>query len=61
MDHILQNIAGSQRMSMLDGFSGYNQIMVHPYDQEKTTFTTPWGTLMYAKIPFRLMNAGEIF
>jgi hypothetical protein len=26
-------------MSMLDGFSGYNQIMVHPDDQEKTTFT----------------------
>jgi hypothetical protein len=61
MDHILQNIVGSQRMSMLDGFSGYNQIMVHPDDQEKTTFTTPWGTFMYAKIPFGLMNAGETF
>ena len=46
---------------MLDGFSGYNQIMVHPDDQEKTTFTTPWGTFMYAKIPFGLMNAGENF
>ena len=48
-------------MSMLDGFYGYNQIMVHPDDQEKTTFTTPWGTFMYEKIPFRLMNAGETF
>jgi hypothetical protein len=61
MDHILQKIVGSQRMSMLDGFSGYNQIMVHPDDQEKTTFTTPWGTFMYAKMPFRLMNAGDNF
>eukprot|EP00253_Pinus_taeda_P006082 PITA_06082 len=61
MDFILQNIVGSQRMSMLDGFSGYNQILVHPDDQEKTTFTTPWGTFMYAKMPFGLMNAGETF
>jgi hypothetical protein len=42
-------------------FSGYNQIMVHPDDQEKTTFTTPWGTFMYAKMPFGLMNAGAKF
>eukprot|EP00253_Pinus_taeda_P006586 PITA_06586 len=48
-------------MSMLDGFSGYNQILVHPDDQEKTAFTTPWGTFMYAKMPFGLMNAGETF
>jgi hypothetical protein len=61
MDHMLQNIVGSQRMSMLHGFFGYNQIMVHSYDQENTTFTTPWGTFMYAKIPFRLVNAGETF
>ena len=43
---------------MLDGFSGYNQVVVHPDDQEKTTFTTPQGTFMYAKMPFGLMNVG---
>jgi hypothetical protein len=32
-----------------------------PEDKEKTTFTTPWGTFMYAKIPFGLMNAGVTF
>jgi hypothetical protein len=48
-------------MSMLDGFSGYNHIMVHPDDREKTTFTTPWGMFMYAKIPFSLMNDGDTF
>jgi hypothetical protein len=48
-------------MSMLDGFSRYNQIMVHPDEQEKTTFTTPWGTFMYAKMHFWLMNVGETF
>jgi hypothetical protein len=46
---------------MLDGFSGYNQILVHPKDQEKTTFTTPWGAFMYAKMPFGLKNVGETF
>jgi hypothetical protein len=61
MDYILQKVVGSQKLSMLDGFSGYNQIMVHPDDQEKTTFTTPWGTFMYAKMPFGLMNAGDTF
>jgi hypothetical protein len=46
---------------MIDGFSGYNQISVLPEDQKKTTFTTPWGTFMYAKMPFGLMNEGETF
>jgi hypothetical protein len=43
-------------MSMINGFSGYNHIFVLPEDREKMTFTTPWGTFMYAKIPFGLMN-----
>ncbi len=46
---------------MLDGFSRYNQVLVHPKDQEKTVFTTPCGTFMYAKMAFELMNAGATF
>jgi ribonuclease HI len=61
MEHILQRVTGASRISMIDGFSGYNQISVMPEDNEKTTFTTPWGTFMYAKMPFGLMNAGETF
>ena len=61
MDHILQRVVGSKRISLLDGYSGYNQILVHPDDQLKTTFTTPWGTFMYVKMPFGLINAGETF
>lgn len=61
MDHILQRVFRSQIISTLDGFSGYNQIMVHVEDQEKTAFTMPWGTFMYAKISFGLMNAGVTF
>ena len=46
---------------MVDGFSGYNQIAMHPDDREKTTFTTPWGNFMYDKMPFVLMNVGATF
>ena len=61
MDHILQRVVGASRISLLDGFSGFNQILVHPHDQEKTAFTTPWGTFKYAKMPFGLKNAGATF
>lgn len=57
MEHILQKVSGSSVMSFIDGFSGYNQIVVHPDDREKTAFTTPWGTFMYEKMPFGLINA----
>jgi hypothetical protein len=48
-------------MSMIEEFYGYNHISILPGDIEKTTFTTPWGTFMYAKMPFGLMNAGATF
>lgn len=61
MDHVLQKVMRSFRMTMLDGFSGYNQVAVDKEDQKKTTFTTPWGTFMYARMPFGLMNASSTF
>jgi hypothetical protein len=61
MEHILQKVTGASRISMIDGFSGYNQISVMPEDREKTAFTTPWGTFMHAKMPFGLMNVGATF
>jgi hypothetical protein len=61
MEHILQRVTSASRISMIDGFFGYNQIFFLLEDREKTTFTTPWGTFMYAKIPFGLINAGATF
>src|SRR5277367_6263601 len=58
MEQILQSIAGSELMSFLDGFSGYNQVLVHPGDRLKTT---KWGTYAYQKIPFGLINARATF
>ena len=45
MDHILQRIVVSKIISLLDGFSRYNQVLVLPSDQHKTTFITPWEPL----------------
>ena len=61
MEQILQAVAGSELMSFLDGFLGYNQVLVHPDDQLKTTFRTKWGTYAYQKMPFGLINAGTTF
>jgi hypothetical protein len=46
---------------LLDGFSGYNQVLMPPSDQLKTTFRTPWGTYAYRKMPFGLINARATF
>ena len=61
MEKILQAVARSEFMSFLDGFSGYNQVLVHPDDQLKTIFRTKWGTYAYQKMPFGLINAGATF
>ena len=48
-------------MSMLDGFSSYNQVVIQEEDRHKTTFTTPWGTFEYLRIPFGLLNVRANF
>jgi hypothetical protein len=61
MEQILQQVSGSERLSLLDGFSEYNQVPMSPPDQLKTTFHTPWGTYAYRKMPFGLINDGATF
>ncbi|KAL4313088.1 hypothetical protein GQ457_01G000070 [Hibiscus cannabinus] len=45
----------------LDGYSGYNQIAIAPEDQSKTTFTCPYGTFAFLRMPFGLCNAPATF
>ncbi|KAB2597246.1 hypothetical protein D8674_000166 [Pyrus ussuriensis x Pyrus communis] len=54
-------LAGHSHYCFLDGYSGYNQIAVAPEDQEKTTFTCPFGTFAYRRMPFGLCNAPATF
>lgn len=61
MDHVMQKFVGAERLSMLDGFSGYNQVVVHFDDQDKTKFMMPWGTFKYVIMPFGLMNVWATF
>nr|GFB19578.1 hypothetical protein [Tanacetum cinerariifolium] len=57
MDQMLERLAGNEFYCFLDGFSGYFQIPINPPDQEKTTFTCPYGTFAYRRMPFGLCNA----
>ncbi|GJX11479.1 reverse transcriptase domain-containing protein [Tanacetum coccineum] len=47
MDQMLERLAGNEYYCFLDGFSSYFQILIDPQDQEKTTFTCPYGTFAY--------------
>nr|GFD00539.1 reverse transcriptase domain-containing protein [Tanacetum cinerariifolium] len=61
MDQMLERLAGNEYYCFLDGFFGYFQIPIDPKDQEKTTFTCPYGTFAYKRMPFGLCNARGTF
>ncbi|KAL4323993.1 hypothetical protein GQ457_11G024010 [Hibiscus cannabinus] len=58
---MLDRLAGKQFYCFLDGYSGYNQIAIAPEDQSKTTFTCPYGTFAFRRMPFGLCNAPATF
>ncbi|KAL4291230.1 hypothetical protein GQ457_14G015180 [Hibiscus cannabinus] len=61
IDQMLDRLAGKQFYCFLDGYSGYNQIAIAPEDQSKTTFTCPYGTFAFRRMPFGLCNAPATF
>ncbi|GJX32155.1 DNA-directed DNA polymerase [Tanacetum coccineum] len=61
MDQMLERLAENEFYCFLDGFLGYFQILIDPQDQEKTTFTCPYGTFAYRRMPFGLCNAPGTF
>ena len=61
IDQILERLAGQSFFYFLDGYSGYNQVPVFSDDQEKTTFTCPYGTFAFRRMPFGLCNAPATF
>ncbi|MCO5608756.1 hypothetical protein L7F22_062972 [Adiantum nelumboides] len=60
-DEILNEVAGHERYTICDGYSGYYQIRIAEEDQHKTTFITPWGCFAFRVMPFGLTNAPSTF
>jgi len=56
-DVMIGNTCGFERMSFMDGFSGYNQIKMYPDDEKHSSFRTPLGVYCYTMMPFGLKNA----
>ena len=61
IDQMLDRLAGHKYCCFLDRYSGYNQIAIAFEDQEKTTFTFPYGTFAFRRMPFGLYNAPATF
>ncbi|XP_050914866.1 uncharacterized protein LOC127129785 [Lathyrus oleraceus] len=60
---LVDSAAGHEYLSMLDGYSGYNQIFIAEEDVSKTTFRCPGaiGTYEWIVMPFGLKNAGATY
>nr|GEZ87933.1 reverse transcriptase domain-containing protein [Tanacetum cinerariifolium] len=61
IDQMLERLTWNEYYCFLDGFTGYFQIPIDPKDQEKTTFTCPYGTFAYKCMPFGLCNTPGTF
>ncbi|KAK0606003.1 hypothetical protein LWI29_033080 [Acer saccharum] len=61
IDQLIDSTAGNKLLSFMDAFSGYNQIMMHPANQDKTNFITGQGLYCYKVMPFGLKNAGATY
>ena len=58
---MLERLSKHSHFCYLDGYSGFSQIPIHKDDHEKTTFTCPFGTFGYRRMPFGLCNAPATF
>ena len=61
IDKLVDGASGFQMLSFLDAYSGYNQIRMHPLDEEKTTFITEDANFYYKVMPFGLKNTSVTY
>ena len=61
INQMLDSLAGHSHYCFLNGYSSYNQIAITLEDQEKNTFTCPYGTFAFRRMPFGLCNAHATF
>nr|KYP72761.1 Transposon Ty3-I Gag-Pol polyprotein [Cajanus cajan] len=61
IDCLVDNASGYELLSFMDAYSGYNQIRMHPADEDKTAFMADQATYCYKVMPFDLKNAGATY
>jgi len=61
IDQMFERLAGHAYYSFLDSYSRYNQIPIAREDQQKMTFTCPFDTFAYRRMPFGLYNTPATF
>src|ERR1044072_538070 len=61
VDKLVDGASGNEILCLMDAYSGYNKIRMHPADEEKTDFMTPWENYCYKMMPFSLKNAGATY
>ena len=61
IDQMLEILSKHTHFCFLDGYSSFSQILVAQPDQEKTTFTCPFGTYAYRCMPFGLCSPPATF
>ena len=61
VDILVDAVASHERFSFMDGYNGYNQILMDQADALKTAFKTPFGNVFYRVMPFGLKNASTMY
>ena len=61
INQMMDRLAGHPHYRFLNGYSGYNQMAIASEDQEKSTFTCPYGIFAFRRMPFGLCNAPATF
>ena len=61
IDILVDRVSGCGLLSFMDAYSGYNQIRMHPSDEDKTAFMGIKANFCYKVMPFGLKNAGATY
>ena len=61
VDILVDEAIGHELFSFMDGYYGYNQIVMEQVDAQKTAFRTPFGNYFYKVMPFGLKNTSATY
>jgi len=61
INQLVEAMTGYELLSFMDAYSGYNQIKMHPSDEDNTAFTTSREIYCCKVMPFVLKNVGATF